>query len=254
MTNPVFLHPSLEGDVVVLDGPEGRHAGTVRRVQVGELLDLVDGRGTRCTGRVTAAAKDAVTVQVLRRVDEPVPSPRITVVQAIAKGDRGERAVELLTEVGVDVIVPWSASRCVVQWNDERGAKALERWRSTAREAGKQSRRAWFPTVTEAVPTAALLDISGTVLVLHEAATTRLSDVALVHLGGASSGPATTTDADKTAAIVLVVGPEGGITDAELALLTAAGATAVRLGPSVLRTSSAGAVAAAVVSSRTGRW
>jgi 16S rRNA (uracil1498-N3)-methyltransferase len=236
VSNPVFLCPDLSGDRVVLDGPEGRHAATVRRTRVGEVLDLVDGLGTRCTGTVTATTKGTVTVEVTNRVVEPAPTPRITLVQALAKGDRGELAVELATEVGVDTIVPWAAARCIVSWSGERGTKALERWRSTAREAGKQSRRAWFPVVTEPVRTVDVAALPGQLLVLHEEAAVSLSTVEL-------SGE-----------VVLVVGPEGGLAPDELAALVAAGGRAVRLGPSVLRTSTAGAAAAAVVSSRVGRW
>ena len=167
---------------------------------------------------------------------EPAPSPRLTLVQALAKGDRGELAVELATEVGVDAVLPWSAARCVVRWDGDRGSKALERWRSTAREAAKQARRAWFPEVGEPVTTAQVAALPGTVLVLHEAASVPLTSV------------------DLTGDLVLVVGPEGGLTDEELQVLSAAGATAVRLGETVLRTSTAGAAALAVVSSRTGRW
>lgn len=233
MSNPVFLCADLSADRLVLDGPEGRHAATVRRIRVGEHLDLVDGAGTRVTGTVTATTKDTVTVEVILRVLEPPVSPRITLVQALAKGDRGELAVELATEVGVDVIVPWQAARCIVSWSGDRGAKALQRWRSTAREAAKQSRRAWFPAVTELHSTAQVAQLPGTLLVLHEAATHALSSLEI-------SGD-----------VVLVVGPEGGVAPEELEVL---GGLPVRLGPSVLRTSTAGAAAAAVVSSRVGRW
>ena len=233
MTNPVFLAPDLSGDVVLLDGPEGRHAALVRRLRVGEALDLVDGSGTRCAGRVVATTRETVTVEVTSRVLEPAPSPRLTLVQALAKGDRGELAVELATEVGVDAIVPWAAARCVVRWDGDRGTKALERWRSTAREAAKQSRRAWFPVVRDPLPTAEVASLPGQLLVLHEQAAVALSSVPL------------------TGDVVLVVGPEGGLADVELAEL---GGVAVRLGSSVLRTSTAGAAAIAVVSSRSGRW
>lgn len=233
MSNPVFLHADLTADRVVLGGPEGRHAATVRRIRVGEVVDLVDGRGTRCTGLVAATTKDSITVDVTERLLEERPTPQITVVQALAKGDRGELAVELATEVGVDVIVPWSAARCQVSWAGERGEKCLQRWRSTAREAGKQSRRAWFPEVTDLHSTKQVAALAGTLLVLHEDATQRLSQVAL--------------EGD----VVLVVGPEGGISSEELAVLAG---TAVRLGPSVLRTSTAGAAATAVISSRSRRW
>ena len=237
MTNPVFFCPGLAsnahrpeptGDSVLLDGPEGRHAALVKRMRVGEAVDLVDGLGTRATGTITATTRDSVTVEVTTRSLEPAPSPQLTVVQALAKGDRGELAVELMTEVGVDVIVPWAAARCIAKWTD----KSLQRWRSTAQEAAKQSRRAWFPSVADVASTADVAAMSG-LLVLHEEAATPLSSVELA------------------GDVVLVVGPEGGISPEELELL---GGTPVRLGTSVLRTSTAGAAAAAVISSRTARW
>jgi 16S rRNA (uracil1498-N3)-methyltransferase len=233
VSNPVFLCADLSGDRVVLDGQEGRHAATVKRLRPGELLDLVDGTGTRVTGVVAATTRDTVTVDVGTRLVEPPPAPRITLVQALAKGDRGELAVELATEVGIDEVVPWAAARCVVRWDGERGTKALAKWRSTAREAGKQSRRAWFPVVREPLRTHEVAALPGQLLVLHEEAMTPLSTVEL------------------TGDVVLVVGPEGGIAPEELEAL---GGTAVRLGSSVLRTSTAGAAAAAVVSARSGRW
>jgi len=236
VSNPVFLATDLSRSRVLLDGPEGRHAATVRRLRTGEPVDLVDGVGTRATCEVVSTTRDTVTVDVVRRTTEPAPSPRITLAQALAKGDRGELAVELATEVGVDEVLPWTAARCVQQWHGERGQKSLEKWRSTAREAAKQSRRAWWPVVHEAVRIADVAGLAGTVLVLHEAAMTRLSDVEL------------------PGDVVLVVGPEGGLTGDELDVLEAAGAQVVRLGRTVLRTSTAGAAAAAVVSARTGRW
>lgn len=229
--NPVFWVPDLDGTTVVVDGAEGRHAVVVR-LRVGETVDLVDGRGTRVTGPVTTVSKDGVTVAVASRVEEPAPSPRITLVQALAKGDRGELAVELATEVGVDEVVPWAAARCIAKWND----KVAARWGSTAVAAAKQSRRAWFPTLSPCLTTAQVAALPGQLLVLHEDATVPLSSVEL------------TGDVDG---IVLVVGPEGGIAPEELTTL---GGTPVRLGATVLRTSTAGAAAAAVVSSRTGRW
>lgn len=240
MSNPVFFCPALDGDaggdLVQLTGAEGRHAATVRRIRIGEVVDLVDGRGTRCSGPVTATTKQSLTVQVSTRVLEPQPTPLITVVQALAKGDRGELAVELMTEVGVDAIVPWAAARCVVNWTGEREVRSLEKWRRTAQEAAKQARRAWFPQVHDSHTTARVAALSGQVLMLHESAATPLSEVPV-------SGD-----------VVLVVGPEGGISTEELDTFIEAGATAVRLGSTVLRTSTAGAVAASVISARLGRW
>lgn len=239
MTPPLFLLDALpDGDVVVLEGPEGRHAARVRRLGVGEVLDVANGRGAvaRCT--VSAVGTDSLTLRVLDRGNVTPLQPRIVVVQALAKGDRGELAVELLTEVGVDVIVPWAASRSVTKWEGARGERALARWRSTAREAGKQSRRPLLPDVTPLHTTAQVAALVAGGIVLHEAASGPLSTVTLPDVGD----------------IVLVVGPEGGVSDAELDTFTAAGAADVRLGPEVLRTSTAGVAAVAALSFRLGRW
>jgi len=188
---------------------------------------------------VVGTEPGALVVSVAGVSREPAPTPRVVVVQALPKGDRAQLAVELLTEVGVDEIVPWAASRCVVQWRVDRAERALVRWRATAREAAKQARRAWCPQVTELATTTAVaerLQVAALPLVLHESATTPLGSVAVPEAGD----------------VVLVVGPEGGITDAELSALGAA--RAVRLGPTVLRTSTAGAAAVAVLLSRTPRW
>ena len=240
MTSALFLCDDLTGDVLSLSGPEGRHAATVRRVQVGEPVDLADGRGTRARCTVVGLGQDTVELRVLERVVEPRPQPWLVLAQALAKGDRGELAVELATEVGVDEVLPWAAARCVVKWEGPRGERALARWRSTAREAGKQSRRARHPVVGEPVDTEALAAraAAATTFVLHEQADVPLASVRLP------------PDGD----VVLVVGPEGGVTDRELDRLAAAGAAAVRLGSSVLRTSTAGAAAAAVINARTARW
>ena len=240
MSAALFLCDDLAGDVLELTGPEGRHAATVRRVKVGERVDLADGQGTRASCTVLALGQDVVRLRVDARVVESEPAPRLVLVQALAKGDRGELAVELATEVGVDEVVPWQAERCIVKWDGPRGEKALARWRSTAREAGKQSRRARHPVVTHWASTEELLARAATTptLLLHEEAAAPLASVAL---------PA---DGD----LLLVVGPEGGLTGREVSALTEAGAVAVRLGSSVLRTSTAGAAAVAVVSARTTRW
>ena len=226
----------------MLAGAEGRHAAVVRRLRVSEPVDLVDGRGGRAACTVAAVGRDTVTCQVVSRRTDAPPSPRIVLVQALAKGDRGELAVELATEVGVDEIIPWQAARSVVRWDGERERKALERWRSTAREAAKQSRRSRLPGIVDPVTTTALAARLAAgparALVLHESAGDLLSRADLPGDGD----------------IVLVVGPEGGVTEGELDVLRSAGACVVRLGPTVLRTSTAGAVAIAVVSTRIGRW
>ncbi|MEV6923154.1 16S rRNA (uracil(1498)-N(3))-methyltransferase [Dactylosporangium sp. NPDC051485] len=232
MSLPLFLVAELPSESLwTLDGPEGHHAADVQRLTPGEALLLADGRGGLAHCVVTAARKGALTLDVSSVSQVPAADPAITVVQGIAKGERGELAVQLLTEVGVDRIVPWQAARSIARWKDDR---PLERWRSTVREAVKQSRRAWLPAVTAACTTRQL-SLSGTVLVLHEEATSPLSAVALP-----SSGE-----------ITLVVGPEGGVAPEELSAL---GGTPVRLGREVLRTSTAGAAAVAALSVRLGRW
>lgn len=247
MTAPVFVVDVVPGGPeFVLDGPEGRHAVSVRRLQSGEDVVLTDGRGRWAEGVVKAAeGKDRLVVTDIAEVlEEPEPAPRIAVVQALPKGDRGELAVETMTETGVDEIVPWAASRCITQWKGERGLKALGKWRATAREAGKQSRRVRFPLVADAMTTkqvAAFLAEADLGVVLHEDR-------------GYGSEPLASAELPSAGRIVLVVGPEGGVSPAELEAFTEAGAKACRLGRSVLRTSTAGTAAAALLLTRTGRW
>ncbi|UZI31334.1 16S rRNA (uracil(1498)-N(3))-methyltransferase [Streptomyces sp. VB1] len=247
MTAPVFVVERMPtGPEFVLEGPEGRHAVSVKRLQPGEDVVLTDGLGHWAEGVVRAAeGRDRLTVTGLDTLhEEPAPAPRITVVQALPKGDRGELAVETMTETGVDAIVPWQAARCITQWKGDRGAKALTKWRSTAREAGKQSRRVRFPEVADAMTTkqvAALLAAADFAGVLHE---DRDHD----------STPLATAGLPAAGSIVLVVGPEGGVSPQELSAFAEAGALPYRLGRSVLRTSTAGTAATALLLGRTGRW
>jgi 16S rRNA (uracil1498-N3)-methyltransferase len=243
MAAPVFLaeRAQLERDVIVLSGPEGRHAATVRRMRPGERADLADGDGMVAECVVTAVGGGQVELLVRARRQVPVPQPRIAVVQAIPKGERAELAVETMTEVGVDVIVPWQAERCVARWPADRAARSLARWRSTAREAAKQARRARLPEVTgpaSSADVAARITAAAAAVLLEPGAPESLAQLPLP--GGGD--------------IVVVVGPEGGVSPAEAAAFTDAGAVPARLGASVLRTSTAGAVAAAVLMSRCGRW
>jgi 16S rRNA (uracil1498-N3)-methyltransferase len=247
MTAPVFvtdgpLAGARAGSSLTLDGAEGRHAVSVRRLRVGEEVVLTDGAGTGAAGTVAAVeGKDRLVVTVDAVRSEPPAAPRITVVQALPKGDRGEVAVETMTETGVDAIVPWAAARCITQWKGERGAKSLGKWRATAREAAKQSRRLWIPEVGEPMTTAAVAKLlAGAAFagVLHESGTEPLAAAPLPPEGD----------------IVLVVGPEGGVAPQELEAFAAAGARPYRLGPTVLRTSTAGTAAAALLLTRTGRW
>jgi 16S rRNA (uracil1498-N3)-methyltransferase len=225
----------------VLGGPEGRHATTVRRLSAGERVDVTDGAGAVAECVVSAVRPGVVELAVLARRTVPVPEPRVVVVQAIPKGDRGELAVEVMTEVGVDAVVAWQAERCVARWRGDRAGKALARWRATAREAAKQSRRAWIPEVCgpESMPDVTRR-VAGAALaiLLDPDAPDALSSIRLPARGD----------------IVVIVGPEGGVSPAEAASAAAAGAVPARLGPSVLRSSSAGPVAAALLLAGSGRW
>lgn len=240
----MFLTEQLppEGTETMLDGSEGRHAATVRRLRVGERLVLTNGRGGLAVCEVLDTGPGRLQLRVLRHETEPAPALRVTLAQALVKGQRGELAVELATEAGVDAVLPWRAARCVARWDEgPRGARALSRWRETAREAAKQARRGWFPEVAEPVSTTVLgqrCAAAAGCLVLHEDAIDPLPAVQLPAAGE----------------LLLVVGPEGGITEAELATLTAAGGRLVRLGPGILRSSSAGMVALSIIGALSERW
>lgn len=265
-STPVFHVASdrLSGTAVRLDGPEGRHAALVRRLRPGERIDLTDGAGrlAECVVRAVGGPGGGAPVldlDVLEHRTIPRPEPRITVVQALAKGDRGETAVETMTEIGVDVIVPWSASRSIAQWRADRGDKSLAKWRSAAAEASKQSRRTWWPEVADPATTAQvtrLLAKASLGVVLHEGGKLSLADLTPAQLGAVDG------DGDRDARasgpvlgdIVLIVGPEGGISPEELHTFAEAGGVSYRMGPTVLRTSTAGTAAAAVLLARSGRW
>jgi 16S rRNA (uracil1498-N3)-methyltransferase len=242
MSAPLFLVEALpEGERATLAGPEGHHAAAVRRLRVGEQVLIGDGRGGTVLAVVTDVGRSTLDLRVTQRRYEQPPAHRLVVVQAIGKGDRSELAVQAMTEVGVDEIVPWPATRSVVQWRGERGEKAWRRWVLTAREAAKQARRPRLPVVSAPAPTAAVAERLGAAagaLVLDGSAGRRLSTAPLPPAGE----------------IVLVVGPEGGVAPAELAAFQAAGGQPVRLGGTVLRISTAGVAALAVLSTRLKRW
>ena len=245
MAAPVFfVDPGNEPDadgVVRIAGDEARHASQVVRLRAGERVDLVDGAGRRYEGTVLSASRDRLEVAVDHIVDEPDPAPRIVVVQALAKGDRGEQAVAAMTEVGVDVIVPWSAQHGITQWSGDKAQRGVEKWRATARASAKQARRSRVPDV---LPLHSTADLDA-----------RLAHAALVIcLDESSSEPLAGFDIPATGDVVLIVGPEGGLSDSERAHLTGLGARLARLGPTVLRTSTAGPVGAAVVLARSPRW
>lgn len=244
MTPPVFFAARdelLGTNVITLSGEEGRYASVVRRLRGGEPVQLTDGQGLLVEARVTTSDRTSLTVAVTSRATVPEPTPTMTVVQAIPKGDRGELAVELMTEAGVDVIVPWAAARSVPRWREDRAAKGQRKWQQSAQAAARQSRRSWWP---EVAPVATVDDVRSRV--------TRASQAFVLHEGATVSLRALLTD--ELPDVLVVVGPEGGITDEELDAFLAAGARPARLGPTVLRSSTAGVVAAAVALSASARW
>ncbi|BBZ40470.1 16S rRNA (uracil(1498)-N(3))-methyltransferase [Mycobacterium conspicuum] len=233
------------GELAVVGGDEGFHAATVRRIRPGEQVVLGDGAGGLADCVVEHAGRDGLRARVLDRWSVALPGPPVTVVQALPKSDRSELAIELATEAGADAFVAWQAARCVANWDGARVDKGLRRWRAVARSAARQSRRAHIPAVDGVLSTAVLTQrirdevaAGVTVLALHESATVRLTDVPLA----------------QAKSLTLLVGPEGGIAPEEVTALTDAGAVPVRLGPTVLRTSTAAAVALGALGALTTRW
>jgi 16S rRNA (uracil1498-N3)-methyltransferase len=243
----LFLSPDLTaadavvGATITLTGAEAKHAA-VNRVRPGERVSVGNGAGLVVTGPVASVSPAELLVRIEDARSEPPATPELWLVQALAKGDRDELAVQAATELGVAGVVPWAAERSVVRWEGPKRAKGEERWRAIVREASKQSLRAYLPEVRPLAGTAELARLAAageTLLVLEPTAAERLAGVTL---------------AEQTGRVYLVVGPEGGIAPGELDRLRQAGARLVRLGREVLRTSTAGPSALAVLSANSGRW
>ncbi|MDH6237176.1 16S rRNA (uracil(1498)-N(3))-methyltransferase [Cryobacterium sp. CG_9.6] len=247
-----YLEPQLRaedchnGAVVSVTGAEARHAVTVSRIRPGENLLIGNGAGLMLAGVVVTADPAEFTLRVETATEVPVVTPRIRLVQALAKGDRDEMAVQAATELGIDGVIPWAAARSVTRWEGPKIAKGHERWSSIVREASKQSIRAWLPEVGPLCTTKQLAVLAGTsrMLLLEPTAARRLTEISAL---GDRNQP-------EDREILLVVGPEGGIAPGELSLLEQAGATPVRLGDTVLRTSTAGPAALAILNATLGRW
>ena len=230
---------SKETKIFTLDGDEGRHAATVKRMREGEVIHLCDGQGTRAIATVVKVHKHSLDLTIDQFTFEEAPEPRFVVVQALAKGERAELAVEMLTEVGADAIIPWRAEHSIGKWDSVE--KGLEKWRRTSRESAKQSRRAWIPEISKLKSTAEVCELMSqaqSVFVLHESADQALAACAIREQG----------------TIMIVVGPEGGISPDELAAFASAGARVVHMGASVMRTSTAGAIAVGGLLMRSQRW
>ncbi len=235
----VLNNPNV-GGVISLSGPEGKHAVSVRRMRVGEGIQLTDGRGLRVRGSVSSVGQNSLDVAVTEVIQETEPAAKLTLIQALAKGDRDELAVQAATELGVWSVIPWQAERSVSHWEGAKITKGVDRWQAIVAEASKQSLRVFEPAVAEPVSSKQLAkDVSkyDLVLVLDPTA-----DLGL----GAVKVPAGN--------VAIVVGPEGGISDSELALFENAGAKRVNLGAPILRTSTAGVAATAVLQANLGLW
>jgi 16S rRNA (uracil1498-N3)-methyltransferase len=227
------------GALISLEGPEARHAVSVSRVQVGESLRIGNGAGLVATGTVEAATPQELSLRVEAVAVTEAATPVVWLAQALAKGDRDELAVQAATELGVDGVIPWAAQRSIVKWEGAKIRKGHDRWSAIVREASKQSMRPWVPEVAPLASTAVLrtLAAEARMLVLDPQAETPLSGVR-----------------PDGRDLVLVVGPEGGISDAELDQFVRAGAETVNLGKPVLRTSTAGPAAIAVLNTALRRW
>ena len=274
MTNHLFftapgeLDDVAPGDSFTLAGDEARHAVTVKRIEPGEAVDLADGRGRRLVGEAVAGASGQLTVRALRILQEPRPDPELVLVQALAKGNRDELAIEAATELGVDAVVPWQAERSIVRWKADKAAKGAAKWQLAVRAAAKQSRRARVPEVEPLVERAglcALIRDSRLSLLLHEDAAGSVADA--VEGAGLRAGPSAGERGGNDGAgalpggrtggaarVLMIVGPEGGMSQAEVDAMLDAGAVAVRLGPHVLRSSTAGPAALTLLSELLGRW
>ena len=276
MTLSVFIAPEAAalqdcalGDSYTLDGDEGFHAATVRRIDVGQMLDVVDGDGLRVRGSVIERAKKSLTLRVEEIIHEASPSVRLILVQALSTGGRDEMAIEMATEVGVDAVIPWQANRSEVRWKGEKAAKGMKKWESTLRAATKQSRRAFIPRLEDACTSQQLSQwmseetaAGAWVIVCHESTRAPLSLLLRELRAVAEKSLPATVEATVQSApgtylpprISVIVGPEGGVDPDELSLFEAAGARVRLLGTTVLRASTAGPVALSLISDAIGRW
>lgn len=239
------------GQSLLIDGPEGKHGAAALRLRAGEEILVGDGAGVIAGCEVLSAAGSEVEVLVRERTEHAAPRPSVTIVQGLPKSERSELAVDLATEAGADEIIPWQADRCISRWTGGKGKadKGRQKWQNAARAAAKQARRAFEPPIGELLDSKTLVakvaewvDASSAVIVLHEEESRAFTDLVV---------EATDSGIER---IVLVVGPEGGVAEHEIAALREAGALPALLGPEVLRTSTAAAVALGAIGAITPRW
>ncbi|MFM6971771.1 MAG: 16S rRNA (uracil(1498)-N(3))-methyltransferase [Rhodoluna sp.] len=245
MVEPLFVAEFAklpnEGDIVELGGAEGKHAAGVRRMRVGEGIQLTNGNGLRVRGEVSEVQSRGLRVRVKTVQNFPAPALAITLIQALAKGDRDELAIQAATEIGITAVIPWESDRSVSRWVGDKKIKGVERWQQIVTEAAKQSLQVNFPLVASSLDSKSLAKIFGSfdlVLVLDPTATKGFDSVEIPALGK----------------IAIVVGPEGGITEAELIEFKSAGAVGLKLGEAILRTSTAGVAALSAIKTLSGQW
>ena len=250
MVEPLFWFAGTaqiqRGQTILLDGAEGKHAASVRRMRGGEAIQVSDGLGSRARGTVASVGQSSLEIEVREVSQDGAPRPHITLVQALAKGDRDEQAVQACTEAGIAAVVPWQAEHSVSRWDAAKSAKNVARWQTIATEAAKQSLRSWFPTVQEPVTSNQLVQSVGgydLVLVLEPSAETAILDSVKLLAGELGD-----------ARIAIVIGPEGGVSPKELDQLATGGAKLTKLGSEVLRTSTAGVAAVAILQHLAGNW
>ena len=241
MVEPLFRFDGkpVAGSEITLDGPEGHHAASVRRMRASESIQLTNGVDTHSRGVVVAVAPKSLTILI--DSVEAIAQPKLSfgLVQALAKGDRDELAIQAATELGATTITPWQAERSISRWDAAKTAKNIERWSTITSEAAKQALRPLFPVVSEPVTSKQLAaSANPNFLVLDPTAELSLADWNVPTEGH----------------VELIVGPEGGISEHELALFEGAGAVRVHLGSGILRTSTAGMAALAFLAGRSGLW
>ena len=237
----LFLVDKLEdSNLIEVSGDEAHHAIKVLRINIGEEILISDGAGNWVRASVENIEKKTFAAKVLERGFQQEKSPRLIVVQGLPKSDRVKDAIEILVESGVDLIIPWQADRSISKWQKD----SLDKWKNAAVAATKQSRRFRKPEIIDGLSLSQLLEIeseNSAILVMHESAETKLSQVV------------TSKFADMSE-IIIVIGPEGGISESELELLQSVGAHIVGLGPEVFRSAHAGGAALSAVSALIGRW
>lgn len=238
MLSLFFVDHLSAGATQEISGDEAHHAVSVMRLTVGEKIKIADGSGNWVSGTITEVGKKNLKIEIADRGRIDFVKPELIVVQAVTKSDRTKELLELLTVAGADQIIPWQAERCISKWQDDSAAK----WQVSIKEAAKQARRVKLPALSDAVSTNQLVKLFNTkdkAIILHESATNKISEINL---------------SNEMERIFIVIGPEGGITDAEITQLASVGAVTARMGDLVLRSAHAGFAALAAIQSRIGRW